>query len=389
MRVVIAPDSFKGCLTAPEVCRAIEQGVRAALPSAETIPVPMADGGDGTVRTLVEGTGGTLRTSTVSGPLGDPVEAEWGILGDGKTAVIEMAAASGLTIVPPDRRNPLHTSTFGTGELIRDALDQRCRKLIVGIGGSATTDGGLGMAGALGVRFLDAKGEEVPLAGAGLGVLSRIDMTGLDPRVREASVRVACDVDNPLYGERGAAAVYGPQKGATPEMVAQLDEGLRRLAAVIARDVSVSVAGLPGAGAAGGLGAGLVAFCGATLESGIEIVMDVVGLRAKVAGANVVFVAEGRLDAQTAYGKTPAGVARLAQEAGAPVLAIGGSVSPEARVLHDRGVAALRSTVNEPMSLEEAMAPERASALIAFAAEEVLRAFLAGRVSASQTPSIG
>jgi len=389
MKVVIAPDSFKGCLTAPEVCRAIEQGVRAVLPSAEMVLVPMADGGDGTARTLAEGTGGKLISETVVGPLGEPVAAEYGILGDGETAVIEMAAASGLVLVPPERRNPLHTTTFGTGELIWQALERGCRKLIVGIGGSATTDGGLGMAGALGVRFLDAKGGGVPLTGAGLSVLDRIDMTGLDSRVREASIRVACDVDNPLYGERGAAAVYGPQKGAKPEMVAQLDEGLRRLAAIIARDVGVEVVGLPGAGAAGGLGAGLVAFCGATLEPGVETVMDAVGLRAKLAGADVVLVAEGRLDAQTAYGKTPVGVARLAQEAGAPVLALGGSVSPEARALHDRGIASLRPVVNQPMSLEEAMAPERASGLVAFAAEEVLRAFLAGRARASQRPGTG
>jgi glycerate kinase len=378
MRIVIAPDSFKGSLSAPEVCRAIDQGVRAALPSAETVLVPMADGGDGTARTLVEGTGGELRSATVTGPLGEPIEAEYGVLGNGTTAVIEMAAASGLVLVPVERRNPLHTTTYGTGELISRALDGGCRKLIVGIGGSATTDGGVGMAQALGARFLDAAAGEVPGTGAGLARLERIDASALDPRLAEASVRVACDVDNPLYGEHGAAAVYGPQKGATPEIVAQLDEGLRRFARTVARDIGIDVADLPGAGAAGGLGAGLVAFCGATLEPGVEIVMEAVGLADKLRGADVVFVAEGRLDAQTAYGKTPSGVAKLATRAGCPVLAIGGSVPEEARELHEHGFAALGSILNEPLALEEAMEPAKAFSLLVFAAEELLRAFVAG-----------
>ncbi len=381
MKIVIAPDSFKGCLTAPEVCRAIERGVRSALPSAETVLVPMADGGEGTVRTLVEGTGGRLLSETVVGPLGEPVTAEYGILGDGETAVVEMAAASGLVLVPPDRRDPLHTTTYGTGELIRRALDRGCRKLIVGIGGSATNDGGLGMAQALGARLIDADGNDVPGTGAGLLRLEQIDLSDFDPRVRQAAIRVACDVDNPLYGERGAAFVYGPQKGATPEIVRQLDDGLRRLAEIVARDVGLQVADLPGAGAAGGLGAGLVAFCGATLEPGVEIVIEAVHLADQLSGADLVFVAEGRVDAQTAYGKTPAGVARLAQPRGIPVVAIGGSISLEAHALHDQGFTALRSIINEPLSLEAAMQPARASALLAFAAEEMLRTFLAGHPS--------
>lgn len=379
MKILIAPDSFKGSLTAPEVCRAIEEGVRAALPLADTVLVPMADGGDGTARTLVEGTDGELLSATVTGPLGEPVEAEYGVLGDGETAVIEMAAASGLVLVPPEERNPFHTTTYGTGELIALALDRGCSKLIVGIGGSATTDAGMGMAQALGARFVDAEGEGVPGTGAGLERLDRIDPSGLDPRLAAASIRVACDVDNPLYGPRGAAAVYAPQKGATPEVVARLDEGLRRFADIAARDAGVRVADVPGAGAAGGLGAGLLAFCGATLEPGVDIVIEAVGLERKLQGADVVFVAEGRIDRQTAYGKTPSGVAKVAARGGCPVLAIGGSVAEEARTLHGNGFAALRSIVNGPMTLEEAMAPKRAFSLLAFAAEEMLRAFLAGR----------
>jgi glycerate kinase len=386
MKIVIAPDSFKGSLTSPEVCRAIEAGVRAALPEAETVLVPIADGGDGTARTLVEGTGGKLLTATVTGPLGERVEAEYGILGDGATAVIEMATASGLTLVPPEKRNPLVATTRGTGELIRAALERGCRTLIVGIGGSATTDGGMGMAQGLGARFLDERGQEVPGTGEGLGRLAAVDITGLDPTLAEITIRVACDVDNPLYGERGAAYVYGPQKGATPEVVAQLDAGLRRFAEVVFRDTGKSVADLLGAGAAGGLGAGLVAFCGATLEPGIRIVLETLRLEEKLTGAEVVFVGEGRIDFQTAFGKAPAGVAALARKHGCVVLAIGGSVAPEARGLHEHGFAALRSIVNEPLSLDEAMQPERAFALTAFAAEEMIRTYLAGRGLTPQPP---
>jgi glycerate kinase len=379
MRIVIAPDSFKGCLTSPEVCRAIEAGVRAALPDAETVLVPVADGGDGTVRTLVEGTGGELLAATVTGPLGEPVLAEYGVLGDGATAVIEMATASGLTLVPPALRNPLHTTTRGTGELIAAAVDRGCRRLIVGVGGSATNDGGMGMAQALGVRFLDADGAEAPGTGEGLDPVARIDASGLDPRLAECTIRVACDVDNPLTGPRGAARVYGPQKGATPETVERLDAGLARLADVVARDVGVSAADQPGAGAAGGLGFGLVAFCGAALEPGVRIVLEAVDLESKLAGAEVVFTGEGRIDFQTAFGKAPAGVAELARKHGCAVLALGGSVSEDARSLHAHGFTALGSIVNGPTSLVDAMQPERAFALTAFAAEEMLRAYLAGR----------
>ncbi|MGQ9729690.1 MAG: glycerate kinase family protein [Candidatus Zipacnadales bacterium] len=379
MKVVIAPNPFKGSLTAPEIAQAIAQGVKAALPEAEIVLVPLADGGDGTARTLAESTGGELLRATVTGPLGGPITAEYAILGDRTTAVIEMAAASGLVLVPPPQRNPLHTTTRGTGELMQAALDRGCRNLIIGLGGSATTDAGMGMAQALGVRFLDSDGQPIPGTGAGLARLAHIDISGLDQRLNGCSVRAACDVKNPLYGQEGAAAVYAPQKGATPAIVAQLDAGLRRFAEVVKRDLGLDVADLEGAGAAGGLGAGLVAFCKATLEPGIDIVLETVGLDEKLDGAEVIFVAEGRIDQQTAFGKGPAGVAQRAAKHGCTVLALGGSVSQDVRLLHDQGIAAIRPIVNEPISLEEVMASPKAFSLTAFAAEEMLRAYLAGR----------
>jgi glycerate kinase len=374
MRVTIAPDTFKGSLSALEVARAMAEGVRRADPRVVCELVPMADGGDGTVQALVDATGGERITHTVHGPLGEPVEATFGLLGDGETAVIEMAQASGLVLVPPDRRNPLLTATYGTGELIREALRRGRRKLIVGIGGSATNDGGAGMAQALGWRFLDAKGEEIEGCGGNLNEVERIDGFAREPLLAEAEIRVACDVRNPLTGPQGAAAVYGPQKGATPEMVATLDVNLHHLAAIIERDVGVQVETLPGAGAAGGLGAGLVAFCGAKLERGVKIVIEAVRLRERMEGSALVFTGEGQLDAQTLHGKTPLGVAQVAAELGIPVIALGGSVTPEARALHEHHFAALFSIVSGPMPLAEAMEPNRARTLLSFAAEEAIRA---------------
>ncbi|NSW55402.1 MAG: glycerate kinase [Armatimonadetes bacterium] len=379
MKTTIAPDSFKGCLTALEVCQAIEKGLRTVLPDVEIESVPMADGGEGTVQSLVEATAGQFVTRTVEGPLGEAVDAVFGVLGDGETAVIEMAAASGLPLVPADMRNPLLTSTFGTGQLILAALEMGCRNLIVGIGGSATTDCGAGMAQALGVKMLGEDGAEINrVTGGRMADVARIDVSGLDPRVREATFRVACDVDNPLFGERGAAHVYGPQKGATPEMVRALDDGLRHFADLMARDLGCNVAEVPGAGAAGGLGAGLMAFCGAKLESGVKIVVEAVGLREKMAGSELVITGEGRIDFQTAFGKTPSGVADVAKDLGIPVVAIGGGVALNATELHSRGFHALFPIVNEPMTLEEAMEPVRARDLLAFIAEQVLRTYLLG-----------
>lgn len=380
MKIIIAPDSFKGSLTALEVCEAAREGVLRARPGATVVTVPMADGGEGTVQSLVDATGGRLVTERVTGPLGEPVDAAYGMLGDGRTAVIEMAAASGLPLVPPELRNPLHTTTRGTGDLIRAALDAGAEKLIVGIGGSATTDGGLGMAAALGARFLDETGQEVQPTGAGLLKLARIDLADFDPRVRAAKIRVACDVDNPLYGPRGAAAVYGPQKGATPEIVAQLDEGLQRLAGVIERDLGLEIAELAGAGAAGGLGAGLLAFCGATLEPGVRIVIDTVGLREKMRGGDLCLTGEGRIDYQTAFGKTCMGVAEVAKEAGVPVVAFGGSVATDTGNLNEF-LTAVFSICTGPAELEELMKPEVARRLVGFTAEQIVRCYTAASVT--------
>jgi glycerate kinase len=301
------------------------------------------------------------------------------LLGDGETAVIEMAAASGLPLVPEDRRDPKITTTYGTGELMRRALDEGRRKLIIGIGGSATTDAGAGMAQALGVRLLDEAGEPIGFGGAELGRLATIDMSGADPRLRDTEIRVACDVDNPLYGERGAAYIYGPQKGASPEDVELLDRNLRHFADIVQRDLGLDVRDLPGAGAAGGLGAGLVAFCGATLEPGVAIVIDAVGLPERMRGADLCVTGEGAIDSQTAFGKTPAGVAAVARAEDVPVIAIGGGVALEAVSLHERGFDALACILNRPMNLAEAMQPETARAMIAFTVEEMVRCFLAGR----------
>ncbi|MBM4034622.1 MAG: glycerate kinase [Planctomycetes bacterium] len=373
MKVLIAPDSFKECLPAEAVAEAMARGVRAAAPGAETVCVPMADGGEGTVRALVAATGGSLLHARVTGPLGEQVEAEFGILGDGETAVIEMAAASGLPLVPPERRDPMKTTTYGTGELIAAALGQGARRLILGIGGSATVDGGAGVAQALGAQLLDAAGKSIGPGGGQLARLVRVDASAMDPRLRGVACDVACDVANPLTGPRGAAVVYGPQKGATPEMVRQLDASLAHFAEVIERDLGLAVNDLPGAGAAGGLGAGLVAFLGARLRPGVELVMQAVGLEAKLAGADLVLVGEGRMDAQTAYGKVPVGVARLARRLGIPAVAIVGSLGEGFRAVHAEGIAACFAILDRPMPLKQAFA--RASELLSSTVEEVMRLF--------------
>jgi len=355
MKVVIAPDSYKGCLSAAQVARAIARGVRAALPKAEILSVPMADGGEGTLQALISATGGTLKRRRVRGPLGNPVWAEFGVLGDGRTAVIEMAAASGLPLVPPSKRNPLVTTTYGTGELIAAGLDLGCRKFIVGIGGSATNDGGAGMAEALGVRLLDERDCPLPPGGGALGRLARIDVSRMHPRAKAAEFVVACDVDNPLTGPRGASAVYGPQKGATPAMVATLDRNLKHFARVLARDLSKRVDHIRGSGAAGGLGAGLMAFLGAKLRPGVEIVIEAVGLRRLVKGASLVMTGEGAADAQTAFGKAVAGVAGVAKRLRVPVVVLAGSLGDGYQGAARAGVDAFFSITPGPMPLEEAM----------------------------------
>jgi len=377
MKIVIAPDSFKGSLTALEVAHAIKAGIERVIPEAEVDEVPMADGGEGTVQALVDATGGEMITQEVCDPLGNRIHADFGILGDGNTAVIEMAAASGLPLVPEDKRNPMFTTTFGTGELIRAALDRGCRKLIVGIGGSATVDGGAGMAQALGARLLGKDGDEVPRGGGGLEYLDRIDVSRLDTRIAETATVVACDVDNPLVGPRGGPEVYGPQKGATPEMVKKLDRYLDRYADIIKRDLDIDVKEEPGAGAAGGLGAGLMAFLNAELRSGIDIVIEASKLEGHLKGADLVITGEGKIDGQTIYGKTPIGVARTAKKYGIPVIGIGGGISDDASVVYDNGIDALMSIVSYPMSLEIAM--KQAYDLVINAAERAMRLLMLGR----------
>jgi glycerate kinase len=355
MRIVVAPDSFKGSLTAAEAAEAMARGVRTVWAEAEVAKVPMADGGEGTVDALVAGTGGRFVTRRVTGPLGRPVEARFGLLGDGETAVIEMASASGLLLVTPDQRDPRYTTTYGTGELIRAALDLGVRRIVCGIGGSATNDGGAGMVQALGGRLLRADGTEIGFGGAALLELERIDLSGLDPRLSEVELLVACDVENPLCGPRGAAAVYGPQKGATPEMVALLDRAMGHLADVMARDLGREVRDLPGAGAAGGLGAGFMGFLGARLRPGVEVVTEAVRLEALLDGAALVITGEGRTDGQTLAGKVPLGVARVAARQGVPAIVISGAVAPDADALLDHQIAALLSISDGPMTLDEAM----------------------------------
>jgi len=344
------------------------------MADAETIIVPMADGGEGTVEALTYGTHGQFIDTEVTGPLGGKVTSRWGILGDGVSAVVEMAAASGITLVPTEKLNPLVATTYGTGELIRAALHAGCRRLIIGIGGSATNDGGAGMAQALGVRLLDESGKELPWGGAALAKLSQIDISGLDSRLAECEVTTASDVTNPLCGEQGASSVYGPQKGATEKMCQQLDEALTNYAKVIKRDLGISVMDIPGAGAAGGLGAGLVTFLGAKLTSGIEIVSEVVGLTNYLKGASLVFTGEGRIDAQTLFGKTVAGVAAKAKAQGIPVVALGGAVAGDAEEFHQHGINATLSITNGPISLRKSMA--NVEQLIADAAERALRLIL-------------
>ena len=354
-KIVIAPDSYKESLSSLEVAQAIEAGFRRVFPSAEYVLVPVADGGEGTVDAMVAATGGRKEIVMVGGPLGEPVEAFYGLTGDGATAVIEMAAASGLALVSPDRRNPLLTTSCGTGELIRAALDAGARRFILGIGGSATNDGGAGMVQALGARLLDAQGHELGPGGGALADLDRIDVSALDPRLKACRIEVACDVDNPLTGPRGASAVFGPQKGATAEMVQALDANLARLARLVERDLGVAVDAVPGAGAAGGMGAAMLAFFGATLKPGIEIVTAAVDLDTHVRDADLVITGEGRIDFQTVHGKTPIGVARVAKRHGKPVIGIAGSLGADVGVVHAHGIDAVFSVLSKPCTLDEAL----------------------------------
>jgi glycerate 2-kinase len=355
MRIIIAPDSFKGSLTAWEVAERIESGIYQVWPEAEVIKIPIADGGEGTVQALVRATQGTIVPMDVLGPLGNTTQAYFGILGDGETAVVEMAVASGLPLVSKEKRNPLITTTYGTGQLIKGALDKGCKKLIIGIGGSATNDGGAGMAQALGAKLLDEQGRELGFGGGQLVKLASIDGSSVDPHIHDMEIVVACDVDNPLCGVRGASAVYGPQKGATVDMIGELDAALHHYSEIVQRDLGKAVRDIPGAGAAGGLGAGLIAFLGANLRPGIDIVLEATDFITKVSTADLVITGEGKMDSQTACGKAPVGVARAAKQFGVPVIAIAGGIGDDADVLCDHGIDACIDIVPYPMELEEAM----------------------------------
>jgi len=352
MKIVVAPDSFKGSLTAVGVSDAIGQGVREIFPEAEIVKIPMADGGDGTVQCLANATGGEILKEKVTGPLGDEVLASYGILGDKKTAVIEMAEASGLTLVPENRRNPLITTTYGTGQLIKASLDQGCRKMIIGIGGSATNDGGAGMVQALGVKLLDQEGKEVGFGGGELKKVFRIDTKYLDNRLSETKVLIASDVSNPLCGPKGATRIYGPQKGATPEVIEELDESLAYFAEIIKRDLNKDVKDIPGAGAAGGLGASLIAFLDAELRPGIEIIIEIVKLEQAIKDADLVITGEGKIDSQTIYGKAPIGVAKIAKKYNIPVIAIGAIIKEGAQVVHQYGIDTLIKVSDPPMKMD-------------------------------------
>ncbi len=378
MKIVAAPDSYKGSLTAVQAAQSMAAGIRRVMPDAQVVQLPVADGGEGTTEAFYAAAGGERYTVQVTGPLGDPVQAVWLRLPDG-TGVMEMAQASGITLIPRERLDPLRATSYGTGELLRAMLDAGCRKILLGIGGSATNDGGAGMMQALGARFLDAAGKELAPGGAALERLEHIDLAGWDKRVQEASITVACDVTNPLCGPQGASAVYGPQKGADAPMAALLDKALARYAEVIQRQLGKDVAQLPGAGAAGGLGAGLLAFCGAQMRPGIETVLQAVGFDQLAEGACAVFTGEGRLDGQSVNGKVPAGVAAHAKAVrpDMPVIAVGGSIGAGAEGLYACGVDGMLSLVDSIMPLERAMT--EAAGLLEAAVERAMCLLLAGR----------
>jgi len=377
MKIVIAPDSYKESLSALEVATAIERGFREIFPSAHYIKLPVADGGEGTVDAMVAATHGRIVHVPVTGPLGERVEGFYGLSGDEQSAFIEMAAASGLERVAPAQRNPLKTTSWGTGELIRHALDVGVKHIIIGIGGSATNDGGAGMVQALGAALLDADDRPIGQGGGELANLARIDLHGLDKRLADCRIEVACDVTNPLIGTDGASAVFGPQKGATPEMIVSLDHALERYAQVIARDLDIDVVNLVGGGAAGGMGAALYAFCGAQLRQGIEIVTDALHLAEQVADADLVITGEGRIDSQTIHGKVPVGVASIAKRFNKPVIGIAGSLTADVGVVHEHGIDAVFSAIYTVCSLEDAL--KNASENVQMAARNIAAVLKAGQ----------
>lgn len=355
MKIVIAPDSFKESLTALAVAEAITEGFQRILPQAQYRLVPMADGGEGLVQSIVDATQGEKFSTQVTAPLGNKISASWGMTGDGQSAVIEMAEASGLHLVPTDKRNPLISTSYGTGELISAALDKGLHRIILGIGGSATNDGGVGMLQALGAKFVDKTGKSLPFGGAALADLAQIDMSGLEPRLQETGIEVACDVDNPLCGEQGASAVFGTQKGATKADIQRLDAALRHFAEQVQAQLGIDIQTPKGAGAAGGMGGGLMLLPQARLRSGVQMVIEAVDLAAAIADADVVVTGEGRMDGQSVHGKTPIGVAKLAKSVGKPVIAIVGSLREDYPAVYEAGVDAVFPIIRQIDSLENTL----------------------------------
>lgn len=370
---MIAPDSFKGSISAIEASLAIEKGIKRSFPAAETITVPLADGGEGTMDTLMTATNGVKTAVTVTGPLGNPVEAFYGILGDRKTCVIEMASASGLNLVPEQERNPLVTTTYGTGELIRHALDKGFRSFILALGGSATNDGGAGMLQALGMNILDKKRQRIGFGGGELSRVDKISLENFDPRINESDFIIASDVENPLVGRNGASFVFGPQKGATEDIAQILDQSLTHWADKVEEMTSVKLHNMPGAGAAGGIGGAFQAFFPSVTEKGAEVVMDYTKLRERLAGADLLITGEGQVDFQTAFGKTPMRAALAAKNMGIPTIIIAGSVGKDIESLYRYGVVSVHSIMTRPMALDEAM--RSASKLLEHTSEQVCRTY--------------
>ena len=371
MKIVVAPQAFKGSLSATEVGNSMIKGIENVIENSTNLLVPVADGGDGTLETLVESSQGKINLIKVTGPLGEQQNSAWGALGRNKTAIIEMARSSGLALVPINKLNPLISTTYGLGEVILDALDQGYRDFIIGIGGSATNDAGAGMAQALGVKLLDSNGNELSFGGESLSKLNSIDVGGIDTRIKESNFAIACDVNNPLTGPEGASAIYGPQKGATPEMVNTLDQALTNFAEIVEKDLGIKINDVEGSGAAGGLGGGLIAFLNGKLRKGVDIVLDFVDINKALTNTNLVITGEGQLDFQTIYNKAPIGVARRAKHLGIPVIAISGSLGENFSVVHEHGIDAASSIVSKPMTLAEAS--KNAPELISAATEQALR----------------
>lgn len=374
MKIVIAPDSFKGSLTALKVAEAIQKGIKNVDENIETIIVPMADGGEGTVQALIDASGGKIIELTVHDPLFREIKSFYGIMGDGQTAVIEMSAASGLPLLKPSERNPLKTTSYGIGELIKDALKRGCKKFIIGLGGSATNDGGCGMAQALGVKFFDKDDNELGMGGGELSKIKSIDFSELDNRIMKAEFLAACDVDNPLCGEKGASEVYGRQKGASDDDVITLDKGLAHFAQIVKQQLNLDVKDVPGAGAAGGLGAGVMIFLQAKLERGIEIITKTTRLAEKMQGADLVITGEGQIDFQTAFGKTLYGVAQITQGKNIPLIVLAGSLGDGYKTLYGKGFDGIFSIIDKPMSLQDAI--DNAALLLENAAENVTKLWI-------------